>query len=62
VAATKGALEAIRLADRLKPQAAYGAAVVSRARHPEEAAAFVRGLVRGEGRAALHEAGFGSPR
>jgi molybdate transport system substrate-binding protein len=61
VVASKGALRAIRLADRLKPQAAYGAATVRAGRHPAQARAFVRGLVRGAGRDALRRAGFGAP-
>ena len=39
----------------------YAAAVVKGAKHPEQAKAFIDGLLTGAGRAALREAGFGSP-
>jgi molybdate transport system substrate-binding protein len=61
VVASKGAVRAIQLPERLKPQAAYGVAVVKRAHHPREARAFIRGLLSGAGRAALRRAGFGIP-
>jgi molybdate transport system substrate-binding protein len=61
VVASMGSLRAIRLPARLKPDAAYGAAVVKAARHPREARAFVHGLLRGNGHDALHRAGFGAP-
>ena len=42
----------------LQPQVAYGAAVVKGAKHPEQAAAFVAGLLHGDGRAGARRAGF----
>jgi molybdate transport system substrate-binding protein len=58
VAAAGGALRALALPAALQPGVVYAAAVVSRARHPTQARAFIRGLVRGAGRAALRRAGF----
>jgi molybdate transport system substrate-binding protein len=56
-----GRLEAIELPGALQPSVAYGAAVVEGAEHPEEARAFVAGLVSGAGRRALAVAGFEAP-
>jgi molybdate transport system substrate-binding protein len=61
VAATKGALRAIALPDDLQPRVAYGVAVVKGAKHPEQAKAFIDGLLGGAGRAELHKAGFEPP-
>jgi molybdate transport system substrate-binding protein len=61
VRATDGALEAIELPDALQPDVAYGVAVVKGARHPQEARAFIAGLLDGEGARALERAGFESP-
>lgn len=61
VRATDGALEAIELPDALQPDVAYGVAVVKGARRPEEARAFIAGLLDGEGARALERAGFEPP-
>jgi molybdate transport system substrate-binding protein len=61
VTATGGELEAIELPPRLQPEVAYGAAVVEGAEHPDEASAFIDGLLSGAGADALREAGFGPP-
>jgi molybdate transport system substrate-binding protein len=62
VTASRGRLKAIGLPARLRPAVAYGVAVVKGARHPEQARAFVAGLLRGAGAAALRKAGFDPPR
>jgi molybdate transport system substrate-binding protein len=54
-------LEAVELPRALQPSIAYGAAVVKGAKHPEEAGAFVDGLVSGAGRQELRKAGFEPP-
>lgn len=61
VEATDGKLRAISLPADLKPQVAYGVAVVKGAKHPEQAKAFVDGLLSGAGRDALDQAGFLPP-
>jgi molybdate transport system substrate-binding protein len=61
VTATKGKLKAIELPAELKPSAAYGAAVVKGAKHPDDARKFIAGLVNGQGQSALRAAGFESP-
>jgi molybdate transport system substrate-binding protein len=61
VAAAQGELDAIELPDSLQPSVAYGVAVVKGAEHPEEAQAFVDGLVGGTGQEALRAAGFEPP-
>jgi molybdate transport system substrate-binding protein len=61
VEATRGALKAIALPNALQPQVAYGVAVVKGARHPEEARAFIDGLLGGAGREELRKAGFEPP-
>jgi molybdate transport system substrate-binding protein len=61
VRAADGALEAIELPDALQPDVAYGVAVVKGARHPQEARAFIAGLLDGDGARALERAGFESP-
>ena len=61
VRATDGALEAVELPDALQPDVAYGAAVVKGAEHPDEARAFIAGLLDGEGAQALERAGFEPP-
>lgn len=58
---TDGKLEAIALPARLQPSVAYGIAVVEGAKHPQEARAFIDGLVSGAGRDALEGAGFEPP-
>jgi molybdate transport system substrate-binding protein len=61
VQAAGGELKPIELPDRLEPRVAYGVAVVRGAEHPEQARAFVDGLLRGAGRDALARAGFLPP-
>ena len=61
VRATDGALEAIELPDALQPDVAYGVAVVKGAKRPEEARAFIAGLLDGDGADALERAGFEPP-
>jgi molybdate transport system substrate-binding protein len=61
VKAAGGELKAIELPAELKPSVAYGIAVVKGAKHPEQARAFVAGLMRGAGRNALEAAGFLPP-
>jgi molybdate transport system substrate-binding protein len=61
VQAAGGELKAIELPAGLKPRVAYGVAVVKGAKHPEQAKAFVAGLLRGDGRDALDRAGFLPP-
>ena len=61
VEATEGRLKAIDLPADLKPQVAYGVAVVKGAKHPEQAQQFVDDLLRGAGREALEGAGFLPP-
>lgn len=61
VAATQGQLRAIQLPAGLQPQVAYGVAVVKGAAHPQQARAFVQGLLKGDGRADLLASGFLPP-
>ena len=61
VRATDGQLKAIPLPDDLKPQVAYGVAVVKGAEEPEAAQAFIDGLTDGAGAQALRDAGFEPP-
>ncbi len=61
VEATGGELKGIDLPADLKPQVAYGVAVVKGAKHPEQAKQFVDGLLSGAGREALDQAGFLPP-
>ncbi|MEA2306118.1 MAG: molybdate transport system substrate-binding protein [Solirubrobacteraceae bacterium] len=61
VRASKGALKAIALPDRLQPEVTYEAAVVRGTRHAAAARAFVAGLVAGAGQRALLAAGFLPP-
>lgn len=61
VAGAGGRLRAVRLPARLRPQVTYVAAVVRDARHARAARAYVAGLRRGAGAAALRAAGFGPP-
>jgi molybdate transport system substrate-binding protein len=56
-----GRLRAIELPASVQPAVAYGAAVVDGAEHPEEAQAFIDGLLTGEGAADLRAAGFLPP-
>jgi molybdate transport system substrate-binding protein len=61
VDATKGELKAVELPRQLQPSVAYGVAVVSGPDHPEEAHAFIQGLLNGAGADALRQAGFEPP-
>jgi molybdate transport system substrate-binding protein len=61
VRAADDKLEAIPLPAELKPKVAYGVAVVKGAKHPEQARAFVHGLLSGAGAKALETAGFLPP-
>jgi molybdate transport system substrate-binding protein len=58
VKATHGALRAIALPASLQPVVAYGIAVVNGSAHPEQARAFINGLLSGAGRSDLMSAGF----
>jgi molybdate transport system substrate-binding protein len=61
VKATHGALRTIPLPDSLEPVVAYGVAVVKGSSHPTQAARFISGLLNGQGRADLSQAGFLPP-
>ena len=61
VRATDGRLKEIALPDDLRPQVAYGVAVVKGAKQPEAARAFIGGLLNGAGAEALRAAGFEPP-
>ena len=61
VRATDDKLQAIELPAELQPTVAYGVAVVKGAKHPEEAKAFIEGLLDGNGAQALEDAGFLPP-
>jgi molybdate transport system substrate-binding protein len=54
-------LRAIRLPGRLQPVVAYGVAIVNDASNPELARQYVDGLFNGDGKRALHSAGFLPP-
>jgi molybdate transport system substrate-binding protein len=56
-----GRLRAIELPASLQPEVVYEIAVVKGTEHPDQARAFVRGLLAGAGRGALDGAGFGRP-
>jgi molybdate transport system substrate-binding protein len=58
VRGTDGKLEAIELPDDAQPSVAYGVAVVDGAERPQEAQAFIDGLLSGAGLQALEAAGF----
>jgi molybdate transport system substrate-binding protein len=58
VRASGGRLDAIELPAELQPSVTYGVAVVEGAEHPEEARAFIAGLLDGAGAQALKDAGF----
>ncbi len=61
VTASAGKARAIALPNALKPQAAYAVAVVTGAKHPAQARAFVAGLLHGPGQQDLRAAGFLAP-
>ncbi len=61
VRATDDKLKAIELPDTLQPTVAYGVAVVKGAKQPQQARAFIAGLLDGAGADALADAGFLPP-
>jgi len=61
VRATDDKLKAIQLPGALQPDVAYGVAVVKGAKHAKQAKAFVAGLLDGDGKRALRDAGFLPP-
>jgi molybdate transport system substrate-binding protein len=61
VTASGGELKAIQLPAELRPDVAYGAAVVQGAENPDGAREFIHGLLSGDGATALRKAGFGPP-
>ena len=61
VRGTDGKLEAIELPEEAQPSVSYGVAVVKGAKQPEQAKAFIDGLVSGPGRQQLEPAGFEPP-
>ncbi|HUO71743.1 MAG TPA: molybdate ABC transporter substrate-binding protein [Solirubrobacteraceae bacterium] len=61
VKAAGGKLTAIALPASLQPVAAYGVAVVTGAAHPTQAQQFITGLLNGQGRTDLLQAGFLPP-
>ena len=61
VVASNGRLKAIALPAELRPEVAYGVAIVKGARNGGGARKFVDGLLRGAGADALREAGFTPP-
>jgi molybdate transport system substrate-binding protein len=61
VRAAEGNLRAIELPGELRPQVAYGVAVVKGAKHPDQARKFIDGLLEGAGARALADAGFEPP-
>jgi molybdate transport system substrate-binding protein len=61
VTATDGQLKAIPVPAGLQPQVSYGVAIVKGTAHPQQARAFVNGLLDGDGRADLLAAGFLPP-
>ena len=61
VTATDGRVRRVQIPDRLRPDVAYGAAVVRGAPNPDAAARFLESLVSGACQQALRDAGFGPP-
>jgi molybdate transport system substrate-binding protein len=61
VKATDGKLKAITLPESLQPVVAYGVAVVKGAAHESQARQFISGLLSGQGRDDLLQAGFLAP-
>jgi molybdate transport system substrate-binding protein len=61
VRAARGRLTGIALPEGLQPRVTYAAAVVQDAPRPGEARRFIAGLLSGNGRRALDDAGFGRP-
>jgi molybdate transport system substrate-binding protein len=62
VTAAGGRLKAIELPPELEPEVTYAAGVIKGAKHPDEAQAYLDGLVRGDCAEALRQAGFGAAR
>jgi molybdate transport system substrate-binding protein len=60
VNATNGRLKAIKLPAEVEPQVIYEAGVVKGAKHPDQAQAYVDGLLDGGCADALSKAGFGA--
>jgi molybdate transport system substrate-binding protein len=60
VDATNGRLKAIKLPAEVQPRVTYEAGVVNGAKHPEQAQAYVDGLLDGACADALSKAGFGA--
>jgi molybdate transport system substrate-binding protein len=58
VRGSNGRLRSIELPASLQPTVIYGVAVVKDASHHQQANAFVEGLLSGDGRRALRQAGF----
>jgi molybdate transport system substrate-binding protein len=58
VQATNGKLTAIALPASLQPVVTYGVAIVTGSSHPAQARQFIAGLLSGQGRTDLREAGF----
>ena len=58
VRATKGMLRAIEIPPAAQPRVVYAAAVVKGTKHPDQARAFIDGLLTGQGQATLRAAGF----
>jgi len=54
-------VKAIQLPSSLQPRVAYGVAVVKGSKHPQQAKAFIAGLLNGAGASALRQAGFEPP-
>lgn len=61
VHATNGKLQAIHLPSALQPVVQYGITIVKGTKHPDQAKAFILGLLSGAGRDALDRQGFGLP-
>jgi molybdate transport system substrate-binding protein len=61
VNATKGALRTIEVPAEAQGRVVYAAAVVKGSKHPDEAKAFIDGLLAGRGAQALRAAGFEPP-
>ncbi len=58
VLSSNGVLRSVELPTGAQISTAYAAAVVTGAKHPAQARAFIQGLISGTGREVLHRAGF----
>lgn len=58
VVATNGRVKAVELPKRLQPKVKYAAAVVKGSKQPRQGRAFIAGLLKGKGLAAMGKAGF----